>query len=61
MDGLPMWRLYMNGTKITDAGLERLMPLKMLVAIDASKTGVTKAGGDRLKEKMPGLKDVIAD
>ncbi|MBX7168033.1 MAG: hypothetical protein K1X74_16985 [Pirellulales bacterium] len=45
--------LDLSGTKITDAGIERLAAIATLERLIVKRTGVTQAGLDRLKQRLP--------
>lgn len=49
-------RLYLDGTKVTDAGIRRLSGMKRLEFIGLERTAVTEVGFDALRNALPGLK-----
>jgi internalin A len=45
--------LWLNGTKVTDSGLEHLKGLMRLKELDLSNTNVTDEGVKKLKKALP--------
>jgi len=47
-----MEELYLNGTNVTDSGIEHIVRLKSLKHLDISGTGVTDEGLKALQQKL---------
>ena len=54
--GMPVVKVDLSGTKITDAGLKVLKELKELRELDLNGTQVTDAGVKELKKALPRLR-----
>jgi hypothetical protein len=47
-----MTGLFLNSTKVTDAGLELLRGMSRMTKLNLSKTAVTDAGVEKLKKAL---------
>ncbi len=43
----------LRGTRITNAGLKFLEPIKTLETVNVQRSGVTREGADKLREALP--------
>ncbi len=59
LDGLPLNNLYLNGTKITDVGLEHLLNINLpkLRTLSLNSTAITDVGLEHLRN-LPNLTDL---
>ena len=48
--------LLIDGTKVTDLGIQEFAGIQTLLGLDVSHTKVTKTGIDLLKKSLPDLK-----
>lgn len=56
LEGLPLTRLEMNGSRLTDKEAEKLAKINTLVHLKLQSTQVTNAGVEKLAKAMPKCK-----
>jgi len=54
LTGLPLQKLYLGGTKLTDKGALQLQELRELQLLELFLTQVTEAGVAELRRALPG-------
>lgn len=53
--------LFLNSTKVTDAGLDHLRGMKRMTKLNLSNTAVTDAGVEKLKKVLPFYANIIRE